>query len=39
MSLTTAAISIMEVMLFAFMGQLVDWLAEADRSTFLAEEG
>ena len=39
MSLTSAAISIMEVMLFAFMGQLVDWLAEADRATFLAEEG
>ena len=39
MSLTSVAISIMEVMLFAFMGQLVDWLAEADRATFLAEEG
>jgi len=39
MSLTSAAISIMEVMLFAFMGQLVDWLANADRATFLAEEG
>ncbi len=39
MSLLTTAISIMEVMLFAFMGQLVDWLAEADRATFLADEG
>ncbi|MGI9510881.1 MAG: ABC transporter ATP-binding protein, partial [Geminicoccaceae bacterium] len=39
MSLLTTAISIMEVMLFAFMGQLVDWLAEADRVTFLADEG
>ena len=39
MSLTSAAISIMEVMLFGFMGQLVDWLSEADRATFLAEEG
>ncbi|MEM8950031.1 MAG: ABC transporter ATP-binding protein [Pseudomonadota bacterium] len=39
MSVTSAAFSIMEVMLFAFMGQLVDWLAEADRATFLAEEG
>ena len=39
MSLTSAAISIMEVMLFGFMGQLVDWLAKADRATFLAEEG
>ncbi len=39
MSLTSVAISIMEVTLFAFMGQLVDWLAAADRATFLAEEG
>ncbi len=39
MSLTAAAVSIMEVMLFAFMGRLVDWLAEADRATFLADEG
>jgi ATP-binding cassette subfamily B multidrug efflux pump len=38
MSLFTTAISIMEVMLFAFMGQLVDWLAEADPATFLADE-
>ncbi|MEM7041425.1 MAG: ABC transporter ATP-binding protein [Pseudomonadota bacterium] len=39
MSLTSVAISIMEVMLFGFMGQLVDWLSEADRATFLADEG
>ena len=39
MSLTTAAIAIMEMMMYAFLGQLVDWLAEADRATFLADEG
>jgi len=39
MSLTTASIAIMEMMLYAFMGQLVDWLAEADPATFLADEG
>ena len=39
MSLTTASIAIMEMALYAFMGQLVDWLAEADPATFLADEG
>ncbi len=39
MSLASAAFSIMEIMLFAFMGRLVDWLAEAERATFLADEG
>ncbi len=27
-----------EVMLFAFLGRLVDWLAAADKATFLADE-
>ncbi len=39
MSLLTTAIAIMEMVLYAFMGKLVDWLAEADRTTFLADEG
>lgn len=39
MSLLTATIAILEVTLFGFMGQLVDWLAEKDRTMFLAEEG
>ncbi len=39
MALTTAAISIIEVSLFGFLGTLVDWLSAADRETFLAEEG
>ena len=32
-----ALIGIGEVLLFAFLGQLVDWLAASDRETFLAE--
>ncbi|WP_255555579.1 ABC transporter ATP-binding protein [Enterovibrio paralichthyis] len=39
MSLLTALIAIAEVSLFGFMGQLVDWLTEQDRTTFLADEG
>ena len=39
MSVTSAMIAIMEMAMYAFMGQLVDWLAEADRATFLADEG
>lgn len=39
MSLLTALIAIAEVSLFGFMGQLVDWLANKDKTTFLADEG
>lgn len=38
MSLLTATIAILEVTLFGFMGQLVDWLADKDPATFLQEE-
>ena len=38
MTILTATIAILEVTLFGFMGQLVDWLAEKDRSTFLSDE-
>ena len=38
MSFLTAAIAVLEVTLFGFMGQLVDWLSEKDRSTFISEE-
>ncbi len=38
MTILTATIAILEVTLFGFMGQLVDWLAEKDRNTFLSEE-
>ena len=39
MTLLGAAIAIGEVMLFGFMGSLVDWLGTADKATFLANEG
>ena len=35
----TAAISVIEIVFFAFMGDLVDWLSAADRATFLADHG
>ncbi|MGB0205889.1 MAG: ABC transporter ATP-binding protein [Neptuniibacter sp.] len=38
MSVLTATIAIFEVVLFGFMGQLVDWLASKDRTTFWEEE-
>ncbi|MEQ8448506.1 MAG: ABC transporter ATP-binding protein [Nitratireductor sp.] len=34
-----ALIAIAEVWLFSFLGNIVDWLAEKDRATFLDEEG
>ncbi|MUK45776.1 ATP-binding cassette domain-containing protein [Aliivibrio fischeri] len=39
MSLLSAIIAMIEVSLFGFMGQLVDWLSTHDRETFLAQEG
>jgi ATP-binding cassette subfamily B multidrug efflux pump len=39
MSLITAAIAVGEVFLFAFLGNVVDWLANADREGFLSREG
>lgn len=38
MSFLTATIAILEVTLFGFMGQLVDWLSTKDRNSFLNEE-
>lgn len=37
-SALSAVIAILEVALFGFMGKLVDWFAEQDRSTFLQNE-
>ena len=37
--LLTALISVIEVVFFAFVGNLVDWLAAADRATFLTDHG
>lgn len=33
------AIAVAEVLLYQFLGNIVDWLAGADRQTFLADEG
>jgi len=38
MAILTAAIGVGEVMLFNFLGQIVDWLSKADPKTFLADE-
>ncbi|WP_374621974.1 ABC transporter ATP-binding protein [Devosia sp.] len=39
MAILGAAIAVGEVMLFGFMGSIIDWLSDADRSTFLETEG
>ncbi|WP_281545219.1 ABC transporter ATP-binding protein [Grimontia sp. SpTr1] len=39
MAVLTAMIAIAEVSLFGFMGQLVDWLTNQDKASFLADEG
>ena len=39
MSVLTAALAILEVMMFGFMGDLVDWLTQRTPDTLLAEEG
>lgn len=36
-SLLSAAIAIMEVSLFGFLGQLVDWLTSQNKETFIAD--
>ncbi|MGJ7460130.1 hypothetical protein ACR80S_03235 [Halomonas sp. MA07-2] len=39
MSLLTALVSAVEVLFFCYMGELVDWLATAEREGFFAEYG
>ncbi|MBD3897231.1 ABC transporter ATP-binding protein [Halomonas sp. ML-15] len=39
MSLLTALVSAVEVLFFSYMGDLVDWLATAEREGFFAEYG
>jgi ATP-binding cassette subfamily B multidrug efflux pump len=39
MAVLGATIAILEVMLFGFMGSIVDWLTSANPDTFLADEG
>ena len=38
-SLITALIAIIEVSLFGFVGDLVNWFAESDRATFVSDHG
>ncbi len=38
-AILVAAVSLMEIMLFGFLGNIVDWLSTANRETFLQEEG
>jgi ATP-binding cassette subfamily B multidrug efflux pump len=38
MAVLTATLAMLEVSLFSFMGELVEWLATKDRKTFWAEE-
>ncbi|MBD9373086.1 ABC transporter ATP-binding protein [Rhizobium sp. ARZ01] len=38
MAILTALIAVGEVMLFQFLGNIVDWLSSADRATFLETE-
>jgi ATP-binding cassette subfamily B multidrug efflux pump len=39
MSILTAILAMLEVSLFGFMGQLVDWLVDKDPQTLLQDEG
>lgn len=39
MALLGAAIALGEILLFSFMGSIIDWLGTADRATFLETEG
>lgn len=36
---SAAAIAVIEVWMFSFLGNIVDWLADKNRETFLEEEG
>lgn len=39
MAIFTTLIAVIEVLLFAFLGNIVDWLSNQSRETFLANEG
>jgi len=39
MTFLVAIVSLMEVALFGFLGNIVDWLTQANRETFLEDEG
>jgi ATP-binding cassette subfamily B multidrug efflux pump len=39
MAVLNALVSLVEVSLFGFLGQIVDWLSASSRETFLADQG
>ncbi|MBO6816226.1 MAG: ABC transporter ATP-binding protein [Rhizobiaceae bacterium] len=39
MTVSVAVLAVVEVALFGFLGNIVDWLSQSDRETFLQEEG
>ncbi len=39
MALTAGVIGVIEIILFAFMGSIIDWLSGADKETFFQDEG
>src|SRR5689334_5042707 len=39
MAICSAAIASIEIVLFGFIGSIVDWLSKADRATFLQTDG
>ena len=39
MAICSALIALVEIVLFSFIGNVVDWLSNADRATFLETEG
>jgi len=39
MAFLVAVVSVLEVLLFGFLGNLVDWLTNADKNSFLKNEG
>ena len=39
MSLLISALAVVEILLFAFLGNIIDWLSETDKATFLDTEG
>jgi ATP-binding cassette subfamily B multidrug efflux pump len=39
MAVLSTLVALAEIALFGFLGNVIDWLAEADKETFLADEG
>jgi ATP-binding cassette subfamily B multidrug efflux pump len=39
MALMVTVVAAMEVLLFGFLGNIIDWLTEVDKETFLQEQG